>query len=35
MNGIYLSMADRIKLDTVGKMVNHIFFRLYDGKYSY
>ena len=33
--GFYLSMADRIKLDTVGKMVNHIFFRLYDGRYSF
>lgn len=33
--GIYLSMADRIKLDTVGKMVNHILFRLYDGRYSF
>lgn len=33
--GIYLSMADRIKLDTVGKMVNHILFRLYDGRYCF
>lgn len=33
--GIYLSMSDRIKLDTVGKMVNHILFRLYDGRYSF
>ena len=33
--GIYLSMADRMKLDTVGKMVNHILFRLYDGRFSY
>lgn len=33
--GIYLSMADRIKLDTVGKMVNHILFRLYDGRLSF
>ena len=33
--GIYLSMADRIKLDTVIKMVNHILFRLYDGRYSF
>ena len=33
--GIYLSMADRMKLDTVGKMVNHIMFRLYDGRYRF
>ena len=33
--GIYLSMADRIKLDTVGKMVNHILFRLYDGRHNF
>ena len=33
--GIYLSMADRIKLDTVGKMVYHILFRLYDGRHSF
>ena len=33
--GIYLSMADRIKLDTIGKMVNHIVFRLYDGRYRF
>ena len=33
--GIYLSMADRIKLDYVGKMVNYILFRLYDGRYRF
>ena len=33
--GIYLSKADRMKLDYVGKMVNHILFRLYDGRYRF